>query len=162
MTTASSPEASSNAAPAPALATTLTLADFPAQTFDKLRYSDTDRQGHINNAVFTTFLETGRVEVLLAGKGAQVLPVGSAFVIVKLSMEFRAEVHWPGRVDIGTRVKALGRSSVTFEQALFQEGKLVGAAETVIVQMNEVTRRSEPLSPEVVTHLKGFMVGGGA
>jgi acyl-CoA thioester hydrolase len=142
-----------NAAPAPAPL----LTDFPARTFDKLRYGDTDRQGHINNAVFTTFLETGRVEVLLGTGAAGLLPSGSAFVIVKLSVEFRAEVHWPGRVDIGTRVKALGRSSVTFEQALFQDGKLVGTAETVIVQMSEATRRSEPLAPEVAAHLKGFM-----
>ena len=115
----------------------------------KLRYGDTDSQGHINNAVFTTLLETGRVEVLLDADGGLLLPAGSAFVIVNLSMAFRGEIHWPGRVDIGTRVKAIGRSSVTFEQALFQEGRLVATAETVIVQMSEATRRSEPLSPEV-------------
>lgn len=28
------------------------LADFPFQTFDKVRYADTDRQGHVNNAAF--------------------------------------------------------------------------------------------------------------
>ena len=33
----------------------------PLRTFDKLRYADTDRQGHINNAVFATFLDTGRL-----------------------------------------------------------------------------------------------------
>jgi acyl-CoA thioester hydrolase len=30
---------------------------------DVLRYADTDRQGHVNNAVFATFLESGRVRV---------------------------------------------------------------------------------------------------
>jgi acyl-CoA thioesterase FadM len=30
-------------------------------TYDKLRYNDTDRQGHVNNAIFATFFETGRV-----------------------------------------------------------------------------------------------------
>ncbi len=45
---------------------TPTLEDFPHRTFDKLRYGDTDRQGHVNNAVFATFLETGRVEMLFA------------------------------------------------------------------------------------------------
>lgn len=37
------------------------LKDFPSVTFDKIRYGDTDRQGHVNNAVFSAFLETGRV-----------------------------------------------------------------------------------------------------
>jgi len=137
----------------------LRLEEFPSRSYDKLRYGDTDRQGHINNAVFTTMLETGRVEVLLGGNGGLILPPGSAFVIVKLSMEFRAEIHWPGRVDIGTRVKAIGRSSATFEQAIFQDGRLAATAETVIVQMNEGTRRSEPLAPEAVAHLQRFVAG---
>lgn len=38
-----------------------TLAAYPLHSRDKLRYGDTDRQGHINNAVFATFFETGRV-----------------------------------------------------------------------------------------------------
>lgn len=38
--------------------------DFPFRTYEKLRYVDTDRQGHVNNAVFASMLETGRVELL--------------------------------------------------------------------------------------------------
>lgn len=37
----------------------LSLEDFPLRTYDKIRYADTDQQGHVNNAVFATFLETG-------------------------------------------------------------------------------------------------------
>jgi acyl-ACP thioesterase len=29
-----------------------TIDDFPLRTYEKLRYVDTDRQGHVNNAVF--------------------------------------------------------------------------------------------------------------
>ena len=29
-------------------------------TKESVRYNDTDRQGHVNNAVFVTFLEAGR------------------------------------------------------------------------------------------------------
>jgi hypothetical protein len=53
--------------PAP---TPRSLSEFPQTTFDKLRYNDTDRQGHVNNAVFATLLESGRVEFLYAPEGA--------------------------------------------------------------------------------------------
>ena len=43
------------------------LGDFAVISREKLRYGDTDRQGHVNNAVYSTFLETGRVEMLLGG-----------------------------------------------------------------------------------------------
>lgn len=119
------------------------LADFPFQTRDKLRYGDTDRQGHVNNAVFATLLETGRVELLLA-PGVPREP-GSAFVIARLVVDFRAELTWPGEVQIGTRVTRIGRSSVTLEQAVFQDGRLAATGESILVLMDETTRRSRPL-----------------
>ncbi len=121
------------------------LSDYPRTTFDKLRYNDTDRQGHVNNAVFATLLETGRVEFLYAPDGALHDP-GCAFVIANLALSFLKEITWPGQVDIGTGVTDVGRSSFTLAQALYQHGECVATAQTTIVQMNEDTRRSHPLS----------------
>lgn len=121
------------------------LTDYPQTTFDKLRYNDTDRQGHVNNAVFATLLETGRVEFLYAPDGALHTP-GCAFVIAGLTLSFLKEINWPGRVDIGTGVTDIGRSSFTLSQGLYQNGQCVAMAQTTIVQMNESSRRSHPLS----------------
>lgn len=134
-----------------------TLSQYPLVTFEKLRYADTDRQGHINNAVFATMLETGRVELLYHPQ-QPLFEAGCAFVIASLQLEFRGEINWPGQVDIGTRVAAVGRSSLTLEQGLFQEGGCVATAKTVIVQINESSRRSHPLSPATLQRLSTFMV----
>jgi acyl-CoA thioester hydrolase len=120
------------------------LEDFPSRTFDKLRYVDTDRQGHVNNAVFASMLETGRTEILY-NPGAPLAAPGCSFVIARLTLDFRSQLTWPGRVDIGTRVASVGRSSITLEQGLFQEGVCAATATTVIVHVNDTTRRSEPL-----------------
>jgi acyl-CoA thioester hydrolase len=138
--------------PAP---TTRTLNEFPQSTFDKLRYNDTDRQGHVNNAVFSTLLETGRVEFLYAPEGALHAP-GCAFVIANLNLSFLKEVTWPGQVDIGTGVADIGRSSFTLEQGIYQNGQCVATAVTTIVQMNESTRRSHPLSEESLQRLNAL------
>jgi len=134
----------------------IALEDFPARTSDKIRYGDTDRQGHVNNAVFATFLETGRVEIL-HGAGDSLADPGTAFVIARLVLDFRSEVTWPGEVAIGTRVAAIGRSSVKLEQAIFQNGKCVATAETVIVQMDETTRCSRTLSQSARGRLSPFI-----
>lgn len=128
------------------------LDGFPVRTFDKLRYADTDRQGHVNNAVFATFLETGRVEILYDDDGS-LSDEGCAFVIAKLELDFLSEINWPGTVDIGTRVLKVGRSSFTLEQGVFQNGKPAARAKTVIVQMNETTRRSHPLTEQTAQKL---------
>ncbi len=123
----------------------LSFSDFPFQTFDKVRYADTDRQGHVNNAVFSTFLETGRVEFLYA-PGNPLTDENASFVIANLNLKLLAEVRWPGQVDIGTGVTKVGNSSLCLYQGLFQDGKCVATAETVIVQMHEESRKSHPLT----------------
>lgn len=133
------------------------LSDFVVKTHEKIRYADTDRQGHVNNAVFATMLETGRVEILYDPDAPLASP-GCAFVIANLNVDFHAEIVWPGRVEIGTRVSRVGRSSLTLEQALFQDGRLAASATTVIVQMNEATRRSEPLGEVAVARLEGLSI----
>lgn len=134
---------------------TPTLDRYAVHTHDKLRYADTDRQGHVNNAAFATFLETGRVEILY-DPAAPMADDGGAFVIAKLTLEFRSEITWPGTVDIGTRVARVGRSSVVIEQALFQGERCVATAETVIVQMDEATRGSRPLSEATAARLRAL------
>jgi acyl-CoA thioester hydrolase len=112
------------------------LGEFPFHASDKIRYADTDRQGHVNNAVFATLLETGRVELLY-----DLAEPGSSFVIAQLALEFRAEIHWPGTVSIGTRVGSVGSSSIKLVQGLFQDDRCVATAETVIVLIDDATRK---------------------
>lgn len=133
------------------------LKDFPLQAYDKLRYGDTDRQGHVNNSVFSTFLETGRVEMLYT-KGESLVPEGATFVLARLEVQLIGEILWPGQVDIGSGVLNIGNSSITLYQQLFQNGTCVAKAETVIVQMNETTRKSQPLSPDVKTTLEQYRI----
>jgi acyl-CoA thioester hydrolase len=137
--------------------TILTCESFPARTYDKLRYGDTDRQGHINNAVFATLFETGRVSVF-HDPAQPVLPPGRSFVIARITIDYKAELFWPGTVEIGTAVKTIGNSSVTFFQALFQAGKCAATAESVVVQVDAATRRAAALGDPAKSRLAALLV----
>jgi len=130
-------------------------AAYPRVTFDKVRYADTDRQGHVNNAVFSTYLETGRVEFLYDPE-SPMYEDGTEFVIVSLKVHLEDEIHWPGRVEIGTRVARVGTSSITIEQGLFQDDRRAATAETVVVQIDGKTRKSAPLSRGTVARLEAL------
>ena len=132
-----------------------TLNEFPLKTFDKIRYADTDRQGHVNNAHFATFLETGRVEVLYNDD----LPIrdhDASFVIANLNLSFVNELKWPGQVDIGTAVMKVGTSSINIVQHLFQNDLCVATAETTIVQVKE--GKSHPLSEKAKEALSNWSI----
>jgi len=111
---------------------------------DVIRYADTDRQGHVNNAVFATFLESGRVAILYA-PDKPLAPGGTSFVIARLALDFRREIRWPGEILIGTSVLRVGGSSVTLGQGLFVDQQCMATAETVIVLMDEKARKAYPL-----------------
>lgn len=134
-------------------------AAFTTWTQDIARYGDTDRQGHLNNAVFSTFLESGRV-ALLYNPADKLVPPGHEFVIARLTMDFRAEMSWGGAVEIGTVVRKLGRSSLTLGQGIFQNGTCTATAETVMVLLDDATRRSAPLSEDLRAKLARWTAGG--
>lgn len=134
------------------------LQEYPRQSTDKVRYADTDRQGHVNNAVFATFLETGRVEILYDPE-RPVAADGAEFVIARLSLDFRGEIRWPGSVAVGTGVRSIGSSSLTLSQAVYQDGRCVAHAETVIVQVDTVSRSARPLTIGARTRFEDLRVG---
>ena len=105
-----------------------------------LRYGDTDSLGHINNAVFTTLLESGRAALLFTRNGTIAGP-GKTFVIVNLNVNFTNEMHFPGTVDVGTALDSFGNSSVKLVQALFKDDKCCATAYSTIVLIDEQTRK---------------------
>jgi acyl-CoA thioester hydrolase len=113
-----------------------------------LRYGDTDRQGHVNNAVFCTLLESGRVDFLF-DKEVPICGTGKSWVIARLSLDYLAELNFPGIVEVGSRVLSMGNSSFTVGQALFVDMKCCSTAESIIVLTDEQTKKSSALTPEI-------------
>jgi acyl-CoA thioester hydrolase len=131
------------------------LEDYPLRNNEKLRYADTDRLGHINNTVYPMLFESGHAE-LFYGDRAPKLESGCIFVIARLVVEFVGEARLPGTVDVGTRVNKLGKSAVDLDQAVFQDGRCVATAKSVVLLFDGATHRSRPLPPPVVQHLSAF------
>jgi len=120
------------------------------------RYGDTDRQGHVNNAVFATFCETGRV-MFLRGDPVPLVSDAEEFVIVKLTIEFRGELHWTDEVDIGTNVTRIGRTSFVMGQGLFHGPRCVATGESVLVLLDSASRRPTPLPDTLRAWLAAHM-----
>jgi acyl-CoA thioester hydrolase len=137
-------------------ATPVRLSEFPFVAREKLRYGDTDRQGHVNNAVFATFFETGRCEMLF-NSGVDLMGANGSFVIARLIVDYRREVNWPGEVEIGTRVLSLGRSSMRLEHAAFQNDECVATGESIVVLTDVTTRRSKPFDAEARAFIESHL-----
>jgi acyl-CoA thioester hydrolase len=127
--------------------------DFPHHTVHTVRFSDLDRQNHVNNAVFATFFEAGRVVILYGEEYGLNVP-GAGFVLAHLSIDFLGEIRWPGEVEIGTAITAVGNSSLRVEQAMFFNGHCVATAENTLVRVDNETHRPLAFAPEHAARIR--------
>jgi acyl-CoA thioester hydrolase len=135
------------------------LEDFPFRLTDNVRFADLDPNHHVNNAVYATYFETGRVG-LMKDRSYGLMPQGVTWIMVRLDIHFRAELRWPGVIEMGLGVVKFGRTSVTFDQVVFSEGQCVASARSVSVLLDEKTRKPAPLTPEIVEKFQPWLRHG--
>ena len=116
-------------------------------TEDVLRYCDMDPNGHINNSTFSVLCESGRVS-LFRSRINPSLPKSRYFVLARLVIEFRSELHYPGSVRTGTWLTKVGRTSLGIGQIIMFGETIAATAETVCVSMDRETRRPAPFPQE--------------
>lgn len=112
----------------------------------EIRWRDVDAYGHVNNAVYLTYLEEARdawVEQVLG-------PISSTwdFVLARLAIDFKAELIQDDRAVLARcRLVSIGRSSIqTREQICKQDGSISAAAESVLVPRDPSTSRARRLT----------------
>ena len=129
----------------------------PSRDRDR-RYRDLDPQGHVNNAVFATYLETGRVAMFRA-RDLGIGVANATFALVRQEIDFLRELRWPGEVVVATAL-AFGRSSFTLSQAIFGGDDCAAAGRATMVTLDATTRKPRPLPPEVVAQLEPWKYRG--
>jgi len=118
--------------------------DFPFWTDEKLRVQDTDFNGHVNNASIAALCEAGRGDILCAVSGLPNERI-MASALRKVTIEYLAEIHYPGEVRIGSAIARVGNSSITIVQGLFKGSLCFATAESVMVFLDRETRRPAPM-----------------
>ncbi len=124
---------------------------------DILRFADLDRNGHLNNVKFFEFCQEGRVSLFRA-VGAHDGEDGRGWIIAALSINFLAQVHWPGNIETGTIVLKFGNSSLQLGQGVFNGGRCVATAEMTMVRVDLEANKPLPIEPVLRERL--MMLGG--
>ncbi|MCH8685326.1 acyl-CoA thioesterase [Pedomonas mirosovicensis] len=132
-------------------------ASFRHFTQERIRFSDTDMVGHVNNTAYAVYCETGRVEFNRA-VAAMDGPFGG--VIARVAINMRAETYFPGTVEIGTGVLRIGRTSYTLGQGLFVGDTCVATAEGVIVVLDRASRKPLLLPDDLRAALRAHLLPG--
>ena len=116
-----------------------------------VRWRDTDALGHVNHAVFLTYLEEGRDAFY-----AQVLG-DPYYVVVRLEVDLRAEVrHEDRRVTVRVEVDRVGTTSLTTrETILASSGDIVAEARVTTVRWDPDARKPVAFSAQERARMEG-------
>jgi len=128
----------------------------------EIRWRDLDTFGHVNNAVYLTYLEETRDE-WVAGVTGNPNAI-STYVLARVAIDFRRELTLSDDAVVGRcRLARIGTSSVhTREELVTDGGELVAEAEAVLVARDPESGRSRPLSEDERAALERVMTGTGS
>lgn len=101
----------------------------------EIRFSDLDTMGHVNNAVYVTYLEQARVAYVEDALDRALASLPS--VVASLSIEYHRPITGTGDATVLIRVPELGQSSLPMEYEIHTDGELMATAETVQVFLDE-------------------------
>lgn len=130
------------------------LPDYRFWTEEKLRNTDTDQQGHVNNGMMSSYFEAGRIEILDNPAIVSIRKV-TRIVVVRMLVNFRQELFYPGTVRVGSSVTRIGRTSFEFSQAIHSAKGEVATAEATCVLLDRATRKPTPVPDQLRAFLSG-------
>ena len=120
-----------------------------------VRFSDLDSLGHVNNAVFISYLEHARFKwwmAMLNGRDFK----EDGFLIARVEMDYRKPILLGDTVRVDLRVTQIGNTSFALSYKVVRDpGEVVlSEAQTVQVSMDFQTQRPRAIRPQTLAWLK--------
>lgn len=103
---------------------------------ETVRFRDVDAMGHVNNAVYLTYIEDARI-AFLRPMGADV----PEMILARAEIDFRAPLAEGDELQIGVRPLRVGTKSFELQYEVRVGDKLAAEAKTVIVSYDYAAGR---------------------
>jgi len=113
---------------------------------ERVRFRDLDAMGHVNNAVFLTYIESARFAFLehVGATTRESMPI----IVARVEIDFKAPVRLGQEVDVSVRASRFGTKSFDLDYELRVEGDVVAAAKSVQVAYDYSRREAVALPAE--------------
>lgn len=110
------------------------------------QFRDLDPMGHVNNAVFVSYLEQARAAYFEEVLGERLDKVDT--VLASMTIEYRQAIELGDNISVALTVADIGTSSITMEYEVSTDDGVAATAETVQVVIDRDTETSRPVPDE--------------
>ena len=116
------------------------------------RWIDLDAFGHVNNAVFASYIENARSS-LFTKWSLPYLGKGKSLILASLKIDYLKQLKHPNKIIVGQRVSRIGNTSFDIEASIYLSSDIdtpICSSNVVIVCFDFETQKPIPVFKEVV------------
>jgi acyl-CoA thioester hydrolase len=130
---------------------------FPVGAPIEVRFRDLDGMGHVNNAVYLTYLEVARAHYWRA-LGESEWPRLRTYVVARAEIDYRSPAGLGDDLVCHVRVASFGSRSFAMEYLLVERttGRTIAEARTVQAMYDYEAGASRPLDEEAKESIRRF------
>jgi len=130
---------------------------YPVEALVEVRFRDLDPMGHVNNAVYLTYLEVARAHYWRALGQTESAAIRT-YVLARAEIDYRSPVRLGDEILCGVRVEAFGRRSFTMRYRLRerQSGRLIATALTVQARFDYEAGTTREIEAESKRQVRAF------
>ena len=125
----------------------------------EVRFRDCDPMGHVNNAVYLTYLEQARFAHWreIWGMNFERLPEGTPGVILAhAEIDYRRPAKYGDHLEVRISLESIGRTSFAYRYEIVDSAEnLVATARSVQVMYDYGTSKPVPMTDELRSKLTG-------
>ncbi len=143
--------------------------DFAHRHEVKVRLSDTDAMGHVNNARYLTYVEIARVAYYERVTG-KALPIGvhgaeEGMILAEIRMTYRSPAFFGETLTVESRVEQIGRTSfsmvhrISAPESRYGPARLIAVADSTLVSYDYTEERPIPVPDEWRAGMREFEGG---
>jgi len=121
----------------------------------EVHFRDVDAMGHINNAVYLTYMESARMAWWMHVTGRHGLR-DIAMILARTEVDYRSPATYGDRLEVGVRCASMRRSSFVLEFRVEERGsgRLVAEARKVLVHYDYKALRSTPIPDDLRARIR--------
>lgn len=128
------------------------LSHYPLHVDLQTRWRDLDAFGHVNNAVFVTYIETAR-GTLFERWNLPFNGTGKSLIVAAITINYYEQLKHPSNIIIGQKISRVGNSSFDIDSGLFNkenQDSSIATSKIVIVCFDFDKQKSVPVFKQII------------
>lgn len=133
----------------------MSKSDFTNILKTSVSWIDQDLLGHVNNAQYFSYLESGRVEYCDKALGIKFVPgMKAGWIVADIQCSYLQQIRFPQHLEICSRISQIGNKSATIVAHIYRQGETnpVATSQGIIVWFDYVKQKTERI-PESIRQM---------